>query len=343
LTKKNPYLSRPVEPFEVKAENSARSLLTRMQNISFQGRQLGLAFKAWEDALRDKTTIFFGLAGAMVPAGMRKIVTFLIRNRLIDCLVSTGANLFHDLHETIGFKHYKGSHTVDDNDLLEHRVDRIYDTFASESDFQQAEKFLVDLLPTLDREVYTTRAFLHEVGKALAQSSGDGILASAYEMKVPVYCPAFADSSLAIACVSPLSKRSRPLNFDIVGDVRESAEIVMASESTAVIYVGGGTPKNFIQQTEVTRAMLERTVAGHKYAIQFTADAPHWGGLSGCTFDEAVSWGKVSADARKVTCHVDATIALPLVVSALAEGLDQNKRPSVPQFTFADKLEVTFS
>ena len=181
------------------------------------------------------------------------------------------------------------------------------------------------------------------VGKALAQSSGDGILASAYEMKVPVYCPAFADSSLAIACVSPRSKRGRSLNFDIIGDVRESAEIVMASESTAVVYVGGGTPKNFIQQTEVTRAMLEHAVAGHKYAVQFTADAPHWGGLSGCTFDEAVSWGKVCADAHKVTCHTDATIALPLVVSALAEGLGQNKRPSVPQFSFGDKIEVTFS
>ena len=318
------FLDTPVDPFRVDGSLNARRLLERMAETSFQGRNLGAAFSIWKQMVEDEAYIFFGLAGAMVPAGMRKIIVFLLQNGLIDCLVSTGANLFHDCHETLGRKHFKGSAAADDEVLREHQVDRIYDTFASDAEFQETDRFISEFAAGLSPDrPYTTREFLHLLGRRLAEASDEeGILTAAAEAKVPVYCPAIGDSSIAIALAVDGPDRPPAVQFDIVTDVRETADLAAGASSTGVIYIGGGTPKNFIQQTEVTAALRGDEVSGHRYAVQITADAPHWGGLSGCTFSEAQSWGKISAGARKVSVHCDATIALPLLASALADWLE---------------------
>jgi deoxyhypusine synthase len=319
------FLSTPIDPFRVDASLSACQLLERMAETSFQGRNLGTAFSIWKQMIEDQAYIFFGLAGAMVPAGMRRVVVFLLQNKLIDCLVSTGANLFHDCHETLGRKHFKGSAAVDDDELRQHQVDRIYDTFASDLEFQQTDRFISDFSSELPGDhPYTTREFLHLLGQRLSEElDEEGILTAAAKAKVPIYCPAIGDSSIAIALAVGGSDRPPAVQFDIVADVRETADLAAEADATGVIYVGGGTPKNFIQQTEVTAALRGEEVSGHRYAVQITADAPHWGGLSGCTFSEAQSWGKISRGARKVTVHCDATIALPLLASALADWLEE--------------------
>lgn len=334
--KRKDYLQKPVESFEIQEGASVSNILDRMAQISFQGRNLSIAYQIWKRMLQDEATIFLGLAGAMVPAGMRKILVYLVENRLIDCLVSTGANLFHDVHETLGRYHWIGSPHTDDVELKDLGIDRIFDTFAIEEEFYHADQYIAKFGRSLDtsRE-YTTREFLSRLGSQLGQDGKEkGILTSAAEKGVPIYCPAIGDSSIGIALAILYEKEGKKVAFDTIKDVSETARMVIEAKNTGVIYVGGGTPKNFIQQTEVTASYIGGNVTGHTYAIQLTADAPHWGGLSGCTFEEAQSWGKIRKDARMVSVHGDATIALPFIASALSENREIWKDRRIPRFSF---------
>lgn len=330
------FLKKPVVPIEINETSTVADILTAMGNTAFQARNLGTAVDIWGDMLKDDVTIFLGLAGAMVPAGLRKVVTYLIENRMIDCLVSTGANLFHDIHETLGRYHFQGTPHVNDNHLREEGIDRIYDVFASEKEFRQVDDFITLFADELDLErPYTTREFLYLLGKRIARHEvTEGIVSAAYKYGVPVYCPAIGDSSIGIALAARTT--GKKLLFDIVGDIQETALITLNSRKTGVIYIGGGTPKNFIQQMEVTAAYWSPQVPGHEYAIQITADAPHWGGLSGCTFEEAQSWGKIGKKAKMVTIYCDSTIALPLIVTALV----QKYKEVVDERTVPDVLSI---
>jgi len=329
---KRKYLSHPTRPIELTAGMTCDEILAGLEGCSFQARSLALAARIWAEALDDDIIVMLGLAGAMVPAGMRKVLAMLIERRLIDVVVSTGANLYHDFYETVGSHHYLGTPNVDDAKLREEMVDRIYDTFADEEGFQSLDKQIGKwATETLEERPYTTREFLHLLGKEADRLSKgqQGILSTAYRKGVPVYCPAIGDSSIGIG----LAGRTPKVLFDMIGDVEETARIA-AMKPTMVIYVGGGTPKNFVQQTEVTNYVLGRHVEGHRYAIQFVADPPQWGGLSGCTFDEAVSWGKIAPSAKQVGVLCDATIALPLVAAAVLTRRKAKKRPEIPKFTF---------
>jgi deoxyhypusine synthase len=310
------FKESPTEPIELEPGLSTDELLRRMEKISFQGRQIARATRVWDTALDQNAYVMMGLAGAMTAAGMRKLVSLLIEMRYIDCLVSTGANLFHDIYETLGTPHYMGTPEADDERLLEEGLDRVYDTYADERQFEEIDRWIGRWAnEELEKRPYTTREFLHELGLEVERRSGGtntGILTTAAVHGLPIYCPAIADSSIGIG----LASASDNFIFDLTGDVKETGELVIGRE-TMVLYCGGGTPKNFIQQTEVTAKHLGDKPTGHKYAVQFITDAPHWGGLSGCTFDEAVSWGKIDPAGEKVTVFCDTTIALPLVVSAL--------------------------
>ncbi len=332
---KHEILSSPTLPFEVRPGANVSDILERMQGISFQGRQLSHAYRVWKQMLSDETLILFGLAGAMVPAGMRKVMAYLIENRLIDCLVSTGANLFHDLHESLGYYHYLGHPDADDTLLREHRIDRIYDTFADDEEFQRTDEFIRQFARKLSPDKpLSTREFFYELGKELdSVAKEQGILTSAYRAGVPIYCPALGDSSYGIALSSMDPRQSRVI-FDIIADVRELAVLVSRAKKTGIIFVGGGTPKNFIQQAEVTAQIIGWPAEGHHYAVQITTDVPQWGGLSGCTFSESHSWGKIHRTAPKVAVHVDATIALPFLATALAEQESLLRARKLPELTF---------
>jgi deoxyhypusine synthase len=308
-------------PFAVKPGDNASGLVERMGATAFQARNLGVATRIWEAALRDEATIFFGLSGAMVPAGMRPLLVHMIENRMIDVLVSTGANLYHDVYESLGFHHGQGDPDGDDVRLADLRVVRFYDVLAPEHEFSRGERFCAEYSLTLETDrAYTTREYFAGLGRAMAPvAKEEGILTAAAKHGVPIYCPAFGDSVHGLAVAEARLRTGKQLQFDVIGDLLELAHLALTANKSAVIYLGGGTPKNYIQQCGVAGYLFGRQRPGHSYGIQVTMDQPQWGGLSGCTFEEAISWRKIDPEARFVTLYSEATIALPLLVTALAE------------------------
>ena len=303
---------------------TADDLLGRMERISFQGRNLATARRIWEKMLANDCTVFLGMAGALSAGGLRMIVAHLIANRYVDCLVSTGANLYHDLHETRGRHHYIGSPHEDDAALQAESIDRVYDTYAREDEFCDHDEWIAAFALTLERRPYTSREFLYKLGEYLWKETGqDGILTAAYRSSVPIFCPAIADSSIGMGLSQARHRDATAGIIDVIGDIVESANVVIRHPRTASVVLGGGTPKNFINQASVQAEFYDDRIGGHRYALQIVTDVPHFGGASGSSLEEARSWGKLATDAEQVTVHADATIALPLLVSALAASAQQ--------------------
>jgi deoxyhypusine synthase len=329
---KSRFLRKPVEPFAVEPGLSADAVLAKMERVSFQGRNLATARRIWEKMLGSDATIFLGMAGALSAGGMRLALAHLVEHRYVDCLVSTGANLYHDLHETRGRRHFIGSPSLDDAALAAERIDRVYDTLASEDEFCKNDEWIAAFALKLERRPYTTREFLYKLGEQLWNDTGNpGILTAAYRANVPIFCPAISDSSIGMG-LSQARHRDQTGGFvDVIGDIIESANIVIRRPSTASIVLGGGTPKNFINQASVQAEFYDDRVSGHKFAIQIVTDVPHFGGASGSSLEEAQSWGKLSIESEKVTVQADVTLALPMLLSALdstaRDALGRRKRP----------------
>jgi deoxyhypusine synthase len=340
--RKSRFLRKPVEPFVPEAGLSADTLLERMERISFQGRNLGSARRIWEKMLASDATIFLGLAGALSAGGLRLTVAHLIEHRYIDCLVSTGANLYHDLHETRGRRHFMGSPVLDDAALAAERIDRVYDTLASEDEFCKNDEWIAAFVLKLERRPYTSRELLYKLGEHLWQETGHhGILTAAYRANIPIFCPAIADSSIGMGLSQARHRDQTAGLVDVIGDIIESANVVIRKPSTATVVLGGGTPKNFINQASVQAEFFDDRVGGHKFAIQIVTDVPHFGGASGSSLEEAQSWGKLSIESEKVTVHADATIALPLLVTALeTSARDQLPRRRRPEFDPSGRVMV---
>lgn len=336
-------MEKPTNPFPISQECSVSELVQRMAGTSFQARNLARGVEIWSQMLEGEVTIFMGLAGAMVPAGMRQAIVYLIENRLIDCLVSTGANLVHDLHETLGRFHWQGDSDIDDSELANSKIHRIYDTLLSQEEFDKTEEFVIDFSSRLEQDrAYPTREFFFLLGQdLLKQGKEGGILTAAAEANIPIYCPAPGDSVFGTALAAALVKKRNRIVFDVIKDVVEMVQIACSASSTGVIFIGGGTPKNFIQQAELCGYIFDKALSGHDYAIQITTDSPQWGGLSGCTFNEARSWRKIAPTAATVTINSDATIAFPIMVSALSEraaAIIKNRKK--PSFLLGRELNV---
>jgi deoxyhypusine synthase len=321
MSNKSRFLRVPVEPFAVTPDLAADEMLARMEKISFQGRNLATARRIWEKMLGDDCTIFLGMAGALSAGGMRLIVAHLIEHRYADCLVSTGANLYHDLHETRGRRHYVGSPRENDAALQADHIDRVYDTYASEDEFVDNDEWIAAFALTLERRPYTSREFLYRLGGHLwKETERDGILTAAYRASVPIFCPAIADSSIGMGLSQARHRDAAAGHIDVIGDIIESANLVIRHPRTASVVLGGGTPKNFINQASVQAEFYDDRVGGHRYALQIVTDVPHFGGASGSSLEEAQSWGKLATDAEQVTVHADVTVALPILISALVGG-----------------------
>src|SRR6266568_2397394 len=342
MKKKSRFLQTPIEPFAVEAGLTAEEILARMERISFQGRNLATAHRIWRKMLDDDVTIFLGMAGALSAGGLRLIVAHLITNRYVACLVSTGANLYHDLHETRGRHHYVGSPHADDRTLAEERIDRVYDTYASEEEFIANDNWIADFTSTLDPRPYTSREFLSLLGGHLWETTGrDGILTAAYRANVPIFCPAIADSSVGMGLSQARQQTPGAGHIDIIGDIVESANLIIRRPRTASVLLSAGTPENFINQASVQAEFYSAEVSGHRYALQIVTDVPHFGGASGSSLEEAQSWGKLAADAARVSVQSDATIALPMLATALASSaaplLEKRARP---EFTLGKIMTV---
>jgi len=342
-------LKHPTRPIKIHPDKTVSELVADMALTGFQGRKLGEAADAWTSMLKKREmVIWLGLAGAMVPAGMREIITYLIRRRMIDVLVTTGATLYHDAYETIGGKHFLGTDQIDNVMLRRHRIDRMYDVYADEKKFYHLDTMIEkDFSSRLQSSrPYSSREIMHEFGKWVSEKAGerDGICVAAYEAGVPVFVPAFCDSGLGFSLMFANRRRKRHVMVDHMRDVDESSKITEKSRHTSVIIVGGGVPKNFIQQTAVIASYQTRHDRTHNFAIQFTTDVPQWGGLSGSTFEEAQSWGKYHPRARMVQCFTDATIALPIVSQALSQRFKRFRR-RVPRFDWGNlngSLKIEF-
>ncbi|MDD1646396.1 MAG: deoxyhypusine synthase [Methanomicrobiales archaeon] len=294
-------------------------LLSGMAFTGFQGRRLGESVEIWSQMIRDPDcTILLGLSGAMIPAGMQRCLMALVEHRYIDVLVSTGANIFHDTCEHLGVRHYLGHTHLDDRELLKEGIDRIYDVLAYEEEFRDVDRFIAAFSREIAPFRGSSREFVELLGTRLLARApkASSLTSTCARYGVPVFVPALCDSSIGIGLVIA-RRQGIEVDVDQIADTDEITALVEGAKKTGVVYIGGGVPKNFIQQTQVIASIHEHHLGGHNYAIQYTTDAPHWGGLSGCTFDEAISWGKEEPHCPQVQCFCDATIALPLVTSAL--------------------------
>jgi deoxyhypusine synthase len=305
-------LDHPIRPADISAGMSVNELIDQMSGCAFGAGRLAEAVDIYTAMLQDTDcTNFFGLAGAMVPAGMRNIVSDLIRDGHIDVLVTTGANLVHDIIEGLGLHHYKGSDLVDDIQLKHDQVNRIYDVFLPEEHFTDLEEKLQSVYSELEGATVSIREMLTHIGSQIEDKNS--ILRSAYDTQIPVYCPAVQDSIVGLQAW--LFKQTGNLVVDAFADMKEFMDICYDAKSTGALLVGGGVPKNYILQSMLV------TPKDFDYAIQLTTDRPDPGGLSGATLDEALSWGKVGEDARYMTVYGDATITMPLLVAAARSRL----------------------
>ncbi len=336
---KNELLSEKVKYLDLEKIRTIRDLLIAFQHTSIQSRNLGKALSIYERMLSDQArpTIFMGLAGPMVPGGMRKVIRDMIEHGLIDVLVSTGANLYQDFYVGRGFSHYIGSPNMDDLLLRKYFIDRIYDTLVDEEKFRETDDAIGRIGDRLEKKEYSSREFLEILGKNI--SDKNSILYTAAKKHVPVFCPALNDSSIGIGLTKHYSKGKDRIIINPIRDNYELAQIKMQSKSAGVIYIGGGTPKNYIQQMEVISEILGADENGYRYAIQITTDTPQWGGLSGCTFEEAQSWGKIHKEADKIQVTIESTVGMPLLVGAVLQGRSFRKRKPLNMRWNNDKLE----
>lgn len=317
---RRPILKKPVRPVDVRKVHGLGELLTAFQSTSIQARNLGRCLEVWENALTDRCrpTVFLGLAGPLIAAGLRQVLRDLIDWGVVDVVVSTGAVLYQDIYQTIGGRHWMGSPAADDVKLRELYLDRIYDTYVDELKFEETDRVLGRITERFPPRPASSREYLGFLG---AQFDDDAsILATAARRGVPVFSPALIDSSIGIGLTLHYqANRNKPrFMLDAVRDNYELVQILAHSPRTAVVYIGGGTPKNWINDGIVmANYAFGRQGEGHHYALQLTTDVPHWGGLSGSTLDEAQSWGKISKTATRSMAHVEASIGLPLLAGAL--------------------------
>ncbi len=339
LLSKKELLSEKVRYLDLEKIKTIRELLIAFQHTSIQSRNLGLSLKIYEKMLSDshRCTIFMGLAGPMVPGGMRKVIRDMIEYGLIDVLVSTGANLYQDFYVARGFSHYIGSPDMDDLLLRKHFIDRIYDTLVDEEKFRETDDTIAKIADNLEKREYSSREFLEKLGGYI--NDKNSILYTAVKKHVPVFCPALNDSSIGIALTKHYSSNKNRIVINPIRDNYELAQIKMRSKTAGVIYIGGGTPKNYIQQLEVISEVLGAKENGYRYAIQITTDAPHWGGLSGCTFEEAQSWGKIHKEAQKIQVNIESTVGMSLLIGAVLQGSGYKKRKPLQFKWNGDKLE----
>lgn len=336
----------PVRQILVDPGRSVSDLLKAMAQTGFQGKSLAGCADVLEQMIRDQdTTILLGYAGSLSTTGQYEIITWLIEQGFVDLLVATGANLSEDIVDAIGHPYVQGSHRADDDQLFKQGYNRYYDVYGREDHYMAMTELIAEFTVQLRSGYpYSSRQFLYEFGLWLHDRQIRSIVSVAAANRVPVFCPAIIDSPYGDAALIAKSK-----GFDLILDgVKDYVEFMKLSEQvrdTGVVYIGGGVPKDFIQLFAVTadllyedravpnrcgartRAQTDETYYPHKYAVQITTDSPQWGGLSGCTFDEAVSWGKeMPADEQRgqfVQCYCDATIALPILSQALAQRLPQ--------------------
>lgn len=316
--KKNDFLKDTVEHIDIKSFD-ARPIINAYEKMAFQSRNLARAAKIYDMMLQDKgCTIILTLAGSLVSAGLRQVIVDMLKNNMVDAIVSTGANIVdQDFFEALGFRHYLGSPFVDDQELRKLAIDRIYDTYIDEEELKVCDDTIRQIANTLPPRPYSSREFIAEMAKYLAEHNlgEDSIVRTAYESGVPIFVPAFSDCSAGFGLVvHQVENPEASLSIDSVKDFRELTDIKIEAGTTGILMLGGGVPKNFLQDTVVCAEILGHEVEMHKYAVQLTVADERDGALSGSTLKEACSWGKVDTTYEQMVFS-EITLSLPLLAS----------------------------
>ena len=331
MATKQDFLKETIKHFDVKRHNVV-PLVESMEKMAFSARDLNRAAQIYNRMLNDKdTTIILTLAGSLFSAGLKKIVYDLVANNMVDAIVSTGALMVdQDFFEALGFKHYIGSQNVDDNEMRNLHIDRIYDTFIDEDELRICDETTAEIFNSLEPKPYSSRELLWHFGKYLDENGGpkvdDSIIYSAYKNNVPVFVPAFSDCSAGFGIIMHQTKNpDKHVSIDSGKDFLELTKVKLNSKETGIFMVGGGVPKNFTQDIVVAADILQEDAPMHKYAIQITVADVRDGALSSSTLKEASSWGKVETTFEQMV-YSEATIALPLIAGyAYHKGAWKNR------------------
>jgi deoxyhypusine synthase len=296
-----------IKHIKLKGEMKVSELVESMSSAGFGASKIAEASKIIKKMFSEEDCkIFLGVAGAMVPAGMKQIILDILENTNI--FVTTGANLTHDLIEDLGEKHYIGNELVNDDELNKKGIDRIYNVFMKNSVYEKLENFFNENFDEL-KKCESIKEFLWKIGEL---SPGEGILKRCYEKKIPIFCPGIADSGIGLMIWGRIAEGKGKTNIDVFSDMKEIIDSAWQAKKSGVIYVGGGLPKNFIQQS------LQFS-KGADYGVQITTDRPESGGSSGAPLKEGISWGKMKGNANFIDVFCDATIALPLIFGSIKE------------------------
>jgi len=298
----------PVKHIKIKKDMKINELVEGMKNCGFGARKLGKAVEVIEKMFSDsECKVLMGIAGAMVPGGMKKIIVDLIKTKKIDVLVTTGANLTHDLIEALGESHYHCD-SWDDDKFHKKGYDRIYNVLMKNHVYEKLEDFFEENWEKL-KNCSNIKEFLLKIGKILSKENigENSILRTCYEKEVPIYCPAISDSGIGLIVWGRIAKGDK-INVNAFSDLVEIIDYSWKNKKKGVIYIGGGVPKNYIQQS------LQFS-SGADYGVQITTDKVESGGSSGAPLEEGKSWGKLKENARFVDVNCDATIAMPIVFS----------------------------
>lgn len=321
--RKAELLSREVEHIDI-TKFDARPIIEAWDKMSFTSRDAARAAMILNKALEDKNcTVFLTLAGSTSAGGCMHVWRDMVRNNMVDAIVATGASIVDmDFFEALGFKHYQAREIPDDRVLRELYIDRIYDTYIDEEDLQACDHTILEIANSLPAGPLSSRGFILAMGKWLADGNAKkkgSLIEEAYKAGVPIFCPAFTDSSAGFGLVKHQVERMKAkkpyLSIDAVADFRELTDIKIAAGTSGLFMIGGGVPKNFVQDTVVCAEILGHDdVEMHKYAVQITVADVRDGACSSSTLKEACSWGKVDVALEQMV-FAEATTVAPLIAS----------------------------
>lgn len=331
MSKKSDYLKEEIEHIDIKSFNAV-DLLENYSKMAFQARNLARAAKIYDRMLKDtKCSIILCLAGSLFSAGLKKVVYEMVNNNMVDVIVSTGAIIIdQDVFEALGFKHYIGTPVVNDEELRQLHVDRIYDTFIDEDELRVCDMTIAEIANKIEPRPYSSREFIIKIGEHLDKyaKNRESIVLAAYKKNVPIFVPAFSDCSAGFGLVHhQWNTKGKKVTIDSVKDFLELTKLKIEAKDTGVLMIGGGVPKNFAQDVVVATDILEKEAPMHKYAVQITVADERDGALSGSTLKEAHSWGKIDTGNAQMV-YGEATILFPLLVSyAYHKGSWKKREP----------------
>ncbi|MBP7796432.1 MAG: deoxyhypusine synthase [Elusimicrobiales bacterium] len=316
--KKSDYLKDEIKHIDIKKYNGVVAMVDAMGDMAFSARELSRAAKIYDMMIKDKScSVILTLAGSIFSAGLKKVVYDMIMNNMVDAIVSTGALIVdQDFFEALGFKHYKGwCHNIDDNELRDLHIDRIYDTFIDEDELRICDETVHKIADSLEKRPYSSREFIEEMGRYLVKNAKnkESVVLAAYKKRVPIFVPAFSDCSAGFGLIEHQWKNPEEhLSLDSAKDFLELTKLKIKAKESGIFMVSGGVPKNFTQDVVVATDVLGYDLPMHKYAVQITVADVRDGALSSSTLKEASSWGKVDTSFEQMV-YSEATLALPLI------------------------------